>query len=69
MQIVERRKLVSSIKDSVVTKEEPPDSYNQASSSFSDPDMGENEEIDETNDSGTSSETHIQPTQGSIAPT
>ncbi|XP_074582158.1 soluble starch synthase 2-2, chloroplastic/amyloplastic-like isoform X2 [Curcuma longa] len=63
-QIVERRKLISSIKDSVVTKEEQPDSYNQASSSFSDPDMGENEEIDEPNDSGTSSETHVQPTQG-----
>ncbi|KAG6537603.1 soluble starch synthase 2-2, chloroplastic/amyloplastic-like [Zingiber officinale] len=63
-QIVKRRKLVSSIKDSVVTKEERPDSYNQASSSFSDPDMGENEEIDEPNDSGTSSETHVQPRQG-----
>lgn len=69
MQIIERRKLASSIEDSVVTREEGPNSYNQDSSSFSDQDIGKIEEIGETNDSWTSSETQVQPTRGSIIPT
>ncbi|CAL9064797.1 granule-bound starch synthase 2, chloroplastic/amyloplastic-like [Musa acuminata AAA Group] len=64
-QIVERRELASSTKDSVGTKEKEPASYNQSNSSFSNLDGGNNGELQRTNDSWTSSD-YVQSTEAGI---
>ncbi|WOK95615.1 soluble starch synthase 2-2, chloroplastic/amyloplastic-like [Canna indica] len=66
-QIVERRKLLSTVKDSAVTKEEEPVSYNQNSGSFSSLDIGKDEEHDRANNSWTSSDMYAQsPTESGV---
>ncbi|KAJ8498264.1 hypothetical protein OPV22_008816 [Ensete ventricosum] len=64
-QIVERRELASSTKNSVGTKEKEPASYNRSNSSFSNLDGGNDGVLQRTNDSWTSSE-YVQSTEGGI---
>lgn len=66
MQIVERRKFVSSIKDNFVTKEEETVSYNQNYSSFSNMDIDNDEDFDRTNNPWSYSDNYAQTTEADV---
>lgn len=66
MQIVERRKFVSSIKDNVVTKDEETVSYNQNYSSFSNMDIDNDEDFDRTNNPWSYFDNYAQTTEADV---
>ncbi|RRT66390.1 hypothetical protein B296_00029990 [Ensete ventricosum] len=65
-QIVERRKLISSIKDDVATKEDETVSYNQNESSFSNVDIDNDEDFDRTNNPRCHSDSYAQTTEADV---
>ncbi|RZS25126.1 hypothetical protein BHM03_00058283 [Ensete ventricosum] len=65
-QIVERRKLISSIKDDVATKEDETVSYNQNESSFSNVDIDNDEDFDRTNNPRSHSDSYAQTTEADV---
>ncbi|RWW79492.1 hypothetical protein BHE74_00012244 [Ensete ventricosum] len=65
-QIVERRKLISSIKDDVATKEDETVSYNQNESSFSNVDIDNVEDFDRTNNPRSHSDSYAQTTEADV---
>ncbi|RWW03547.1 hypothetical protein GW17_00033290 [Ensete ventricosum] len=65
-QIVERRKLISSIKDDVAAKEDETVSYNQNESSFSNVDIDNDEDFDRTNNPRSHSDSYAQTTEADV---